>query len=151
VPAVAAAFAGGYAEWRAAVADGWTAAAAAEAGAAGGRTVAPAGPVRAGRSQTGGEHTRRPAAARPARGAGSATPRLSKDFYRRQRAAVDADLTRLGLRRAQLELALTTQAVRTSFVELGRVTSELADVTEALNAAEEAWLALEERAPEGRG
>jgi hypothetical protein len=29
--------------------------------------------------------------------------------------------------------------------------SELADVTEALAAAEDAWLSLEERAPAGRG
>ncbi len=41
--------------------------------------------------------------------------------------------------------------IQASFVELGRVTSELADVSEALAAAEEAWLSLEERAPAGRG
>ena len=34
-----------------------------------------------------------------------------------------------------------------NFVELRRVTSELADVDQALAAAEEAWLLLEERAP----
>jgi hypothetical protein len=78
-------------------------------------------------------------------------PRLSKDAYRRQKSAVESDLTRLGLRRTQLELALTTASVQASFVELRRVTSELADVTAALAAAEDAWLHLEERAPEGRG
>ena len=38
-------------------------------------------------------------------------------------------------------------AVAANFVELRRITSELADVAAALEAAEEAWLELEERAP----
>ena len=38
-------------------------------------------------------------------------------------------------------------AVAANFVELRRVTSELADVDAALAAAEDAWLELEERAP----
>jgi hypothetical protein len=38
-------------------------------------------------------------------------------------------------------------AVQSNFIELRRVTSELADVEVALAAAEDAWLALEERAP----
>ncbi len=80
--------------------------------------------------------------ARPKRG-----PKLSKDAYRRQRAAVDADLTRLGLRKSHLELALGDPAVAANFVEMRRVTSELADVERALAAAEDAWLDLEERAP----
>ena len=37
--------------------------------------------------------------------------------------------------------------VAANFVELRRVTSELADVTAALADAEDAWLELEERAP----
>jgi hypothetical protein len=38
-------------------------------------------------------------------------------------------------------------AVRANFVELRRITSELADVEAALLVAEDAWFALEERAP----
>jgi hypothetical protein len=37
--------------------------------------------------------------------------------------------------------------VAANFVEMRRVTSELADVDRALAAAEDAWLQLEERAP----
>ena len=37
--------------------------------------------------------------------------------------------------------------VQSNFIELRRVTSELADVDTALAAAEEAWLVLAERAP----
>jgi hypothetical protein len=37
--------------------------------------------------------------------------------------------------------------VAANFVELRRVTSELADVDAALRSAEDAWLELEERAP----
>jgi hypothetical protein len=37
--------------------------------------------------------------------------------------------------------------VAANFVEMRRVTSELADVNTALAAAEDAWLQLEERAP----
>ena len=46
-----------------------------------------------------------------------------------------------------LELALGDPAISANFVELRRVTSELADVDAALAAAEDAWLELEERAP----
>jgi hypothetical protein len=74
-------------------------------------------------------------------------PRLSKDAYRRQREAVDAELTRLNLRKNHLELAMGDTGVQSNFVELRRITSELADVEAALAAAEDAWLALEERAP----
>jgi hypothetical protein len=73
--------------------------------------------------------------------------RLSKDAYRRQKAVIDDDLTRLGLRRSHLELALHDPSIAANFVELRRVTSELADVEQALAAAEETWLLLEERAP----
>ena len=59
---------------------------------------------------------------------------LSKDAYRRQKAALDAELTRLGLRKSHLELAMGDPAVAANFVELRRVTSELADVDAALAA-----------------
>jgi hypothetical protein len=73
--------------------------------------------------------------------------KLSKDAYRKQRAALDGELTRLGLRKSHLELAMADPGVAANFVELRRVTSELADVGAALQAAEDAWLELEERAP----
>jgi hypothetical protein len=73
--------------------------------------------------------------------------KLSKDAYRRQRETIDADLTRLGLRKNHLELELSKPAVQSNFIELRRVSSELADVETALATAEDAWLALEERAP----
>jgi hypothetical protein len=38
-------------------------------------------------------------------------------------------------------------AVAANFVEMRRITSELADVEQALAAAEDAWLELEDRAP----
>jgi ABC transporter C-terminal domain len=71
---------------------------------------------------------------------------LSKEAYRRQKTALDAELTRLGLRKNHLELAMGDPAVASNFVELRRISSELADVATALEAAEEAWLDLEERA-----
>ena len=77
----------------------------------------------------------------------SRAQKLSKDAYRRQKAVIDDDLTRLGLRKGHLELALHDPSIAANFVELRRVTSELADVEQALAAAEEAWLLLEERAP----
>ena len=73
--------------------------------------------------------------------------KLSKDAYRRQKVALDGELTRLGLRKSHLELALGDPGVGANFVELRRVTSELADVDAALAAAEDAWLELGERAP----
>ena len=72
---------------------------------------------------------------------------LSKDAYRRRREVVESDLTRLGLRKSQLELALGDPNVQSNFVELRRVTSELADVNAALSQAEDAWLVLAEQAP----
>ena len=74
-------------------------------------------------------------------------PKLSKDAFRRQKAVIEDDLGRLGLRKGHLELALMNPTTSANFVELRRVTSELADVDQALAAAEEAWLLLEERAP----
>ena len=72
---------------------------------------------------------------------------LSKDAYRRRKQLVEDDLTRLGLRKSQLELALGDPGVQANFVELRRVTSELADVDAALAQAEDAWLVLAEQAP----
>jgi ATP-binding cassette subfamily F protein 3 len=164
--ALAVPFDGGYQAWRAAVADGWTVAAEATRRArrgrsSGGAAVASgvagvASPLAA--SARTGAATRRNAApatpaaeppdavvARPQRTRSS--QRLSKDAYRRRREALDAELSRLGLRRSQLELAVATPAVSANFVELRRVTSELADVERALAEAEDAWLELEEQAP----
>jgi ATP-binding cassette subfamily F protein 3 len=143
-PGRAAPFEGGYRAWRAAVADGWSVAAelARRAGAL----------ATSGRSATNG-HAAGPAAtaSRPspakARSAAKAPP-LTKDAYRRQIGRVEEDLTRLGLRKSQLELALGDSGVHANFVELRRLTSELADVDAALAQAEEAWLALSERAPQ---
>jgi hypothetical protein len=78
---------------------------------------------------------------------GGKKEKLSKDLYRRRKASIDADLSRLGLRKTQLELAMSTPGVASNFVEMRRVASELADVEQALAAVEDAWLELEERAP----
>ncbi len=160
-------FDGGYRAWRDAVGGGWTAASSVEQerrrlhpelrrssdpAASPGRSgpgIVPAVPAgRAGAagtgSLTGAGPTSSTVTVAPARARG---PRLSKDAYRRQREAVDAELTRLGLRKNHLELAIGDPAVRANFVELRRVSSELADVEAALALAEDAWLALEERAP----
>ncbi len=153
-------FDGGYREWRQAVSEGWTVASELErrrpdrarsAGArrttqgteqqarAGGATHGIPGPERARQAAgpTSGANGRRPARPAP----------LSKDAYKRQMTKVEDDMTRLGLRKTQLELALGDQRVQSNFVELRRLTSELADVDGALAQAEEAWLALSERAP----
>ena len=62
--------------------------------------------------------------AAPARGARSCrrTPTGAR------RPTVDAELTRLGLRKSHLELAMGDPAIAANFVEMRRVTSELADV-----------------------
>jgi hypothetical protein len=73
--------------------------------------------------------------------------KLSKDAYRRLKTSIDADLSRLGLRKSQLELAIGTPGVASNFVEMRRVASELADVERALATVEDAWLDLEDRAP----
>ena len=155
----AVAFDGGYRAWRAAVADGWTVAKALEVEAArlrggsrrpaGHATTAPYGAAPDGRSG------RAPGVPASAGAAVAASPprarvkkeRLSKDAYRRQKLAVDADLTRLHLRKNHLELAMADPAVSGNYVEMRRVTSELADVEVALATAEDSWLELEERAP----
>jgi ATP-binding cassette subfamily F protein 3 len=170
-------FDGGYRAWRAAVSDGWTVANALEqeakrlqlggarsaeggardgakpastkrgpaserAAATNGHAVATNG--QAARPDGAGSSSGAPAAAAAPRPKG---PKLSKDAYRRQRESTDAELTRLNLRKNHLELELSRPAVQANFIELRRVTSELADVNVALAAAEDAWLALEERAP----
>jgi ATP-binding cassette subfamily F protein 3 len=143
-------FDGGYRAWRAAVAEGWTARRnASRRELVGLRAGAVAGtPPHAGAS---GRPARRDASLKsPIAASMPRRPRpqrMSKDAYRRQRAALDAELTRLGLRKNHLELAMEDPAVAANFVELRRVTSELADVGQALAAAEDAWLDLEERAP----
>ncbi len=188
-------FDGGYRAWRAAIAEGWTTAAAAEvearrlhrpggaavgtgtgagARAGVGAVTAPiptpvaVGAV-AGRSTSGSngsagsrgsggtagsragsngsESVETAAVAARGRSTPARGPKLSKDAYRKQKAAVEADLTRLGLRKNHLELAMGDPAVQANFVELRRITSELADVNQALEAAETAWLDVEERAP----
>ena len=78
---------------------------------------------------------------------GGKKEKLSKDAYRSGKAALEGELTRLGLRKSHLELAMGDPAVQANFVEMRRVTSELADIDVALAAAEDAWLELEERAP----
>jgi ATP-binding cassette, subfamily F, member 3 len=140
---LAVAFDAGYREWRAAVADGWTVREAATRRAARAAAPAPRTPAAAvGRSPDIGDPApAKPAPARPRQ------PKLSKDAYRRQKTALDAELTRLGLRKNHLELAMGDPSIAANFVELRRVTSELADVSAALATAEDAWLELEDRAP----
>ncbi len=151
-PGAAVAFDGGWREWRSAVASGWTLAGALELEERRLDGRAPSAPrLRAAvgaRIDTPAAGD--PSAARPARArtvpSGRAAP-LSKDAYRRQKEVVDAEMTRLGLRKSHIELALGDPAVRANFVELRRLSSELVDVDRALAAAEDAWLAVEERAP----
>ena len=134
-------FDGGYAAWRRAVGEGWSAAEEDRAlasrlgdapstpsrgvGAAPRTGTRPATPVPAGRS-----------AVTPPRG-------LSKEQLRRRRAAIDADLERLDQRKLELERALADPATVASYAALARVTSELADVGAALERAEATWLELE--------
>jgi hypothetical protein len=73
--------------------------------------------------------------------------RLSKDAYRRRKAQLDDELARLAARKEQLEAALGDPGVHGNFIELRRVTGDLALVNEALATAEEAWLEMEEAAP----
>jgi ATP-binding cassette subfamily F protein 3 len=154
-------FDGGYRAWRQAVAGGWTVVGALEVEAArlrvgsrrpaGRPSDAPYGAAPDGRA------ARAPgvpalvgaavAAAPPAPRTRVKKEKLSKDAYRRQKVAVESDLTRLHLRKNHLELAMGDPTVASNYVELRRVTSELADVEAALATAEDAWLELEERAP----
>jgi len=127
---------GVFREWRAAVAEGWSVAGVLERAA-----VTATRPVRVASEAP----AQKLVAAKPQ--ARVSRPVLSKDAYRRRRQVVDEDLTRLGLRRSQLELALGEAGVQSNFVELRRVTSELADVNAAMAQAEDAWLVLAEQAP----
>ncbi len=152
-------FEGGYRAWRAAVADGWRVPDAwareearfhGRAGpepAAGGRSTGSAGGSPGRSPGNGRERAAAPPPEPPVARPASRQPKLSKDAYRRQKAVIEDDLTRLGLRRSHLELALHDPSIAANFVELRRVTSELADVEQALAAAEETWLLVEERAP----
>ncbi|HEY3335405.1 MAG TPA: ABC-F family ATP-binding cassette domain-containing protein [Candidatus Limnocylindrales bacterium] len=146
-------FDGGYRAWRAAVADGWTVEAEARRRAnrlrpgstSRVRALAPE-PVMALGAPV--EAPRNGAQLKPApRRTSGARPKLSKDAYRRRREVLDGELGRLGLRKSQLELAMGTPSIASNFVEMRRVTSELADVERALAEAEDAWLELEEQAP----
>ena len=157
-----AAFEGGYRAWRDAVSNGWTVASAIETErqrlhppvrrTSGQRTGDQGAAAKGGPAHSPLEPAQSPAPedARAARSRVSTSARgarLSKDAYRRQRETLDAELTRLNLRKNHLELATGDPAVQSNFVELRRITSELADVGLALAAAEDAWLTLEERAP----
>ncbi len=155
----AVAFEGGYRAWRTAVAGGWTVAGALELEAARGRSAigASGNRTRSHGAAAPSTDTRTPAdpgaainlaaPARPAAAKGKRKEKLSKEAYRRQKAAVDGELTRLGLRKNHLELAMGDPLIQGNFVEMRRVTSELADIDAALATAEDGWLDLEERAP----
>jgi ATP-binding cassette subfamily F protein 3 len=153
-------FEAGYRAWRAAAADGWRAGEAyfreqerfhgRGSGAAVATTARSAG--RAGSTAIGIREVVPPVVPAapqitPSQARAPRQPKLSKDAFRRQKTAIEDDLGRLGLRKSHLELALMNPTTSANFVELRRVTSELADVDQALAAAEEAWLLLEERAP----
>jgi ATP-binding cassette subfamily F protein 3 len=143
-PASVARFAGGFGEWRSAVASGWTPQSAAKTAAAKAVETQPAKAPTNGKSLTNGKSPTN-GKARPT--AKPSLPRLSKDAYRRRREVVEGDLSRLGLRKSQLELQLSDPRIQSNFVELRRVTSELADVDAALAQAEDAWLVLADQAP----
>ena len=160
---LAAPFDGGYKAWRQAISDGWTVKSAVEQEASrlhGGRRSPSNGRKTAGavsegtsgaRAKVGSPSTMSSAAAASSNGAG-APPRppaekLSKDAYRRRKAQVEQELTRLSHRKAELEAALLDPTVHGNFVELRRVSGELATVNEALTGTEEAWLLIEEAAP----
>jgi ATP-binding cassette subfamily F protein 3 len=165
-------FDGGYRQWRAAVGEGWTVQGAAEqearrlrtAKAASGGRGAPAGGGASSADASPSRHASRASGRATATGAAGTTAtlaalapakrqgpvrreKLSKEAYKRQKAAAEAELTRLGLRKNHLELALGDPNVQSNFVELRRMTSELADVELALATAEETWLEIEVRAP----
>ena len=149
----AVAFDGGYREWRAAVASGWSveSALATERGRLrGGRNPAghsPSTSVAHGVAQSAPRRGSPPAPPGKRNGRGGKKDKLSKEAYRRQKSAAEGELTRLGLRKSHLELAMSDPAVQANFVELRRVASEMADIDAALVAAEDLWLDVEERAP----
>jgi ATP-binding cassette subfamily F protein 3 len=137
-PAMVAPYAGGYRQWRAAVAEGWTAADALTRSLPGSAQRPSAVPGPAATGQPTGPLVVK---------AQDGPSRLSKDAYRRERRRIEADMAQLGERKAALEAGLEDPAVQSNFVELGRLGSELADVDMALSQAEDAWLVVEERAP----
>ena len=163
-------FDGGYRAWRAAVADGWTVKAAAESEAKrmhGGRSApdgrrpgaAVGSSVRKSEVRSGGGAAATVAPGSVASGSASAAvaqlgaaeraprPKLSKEAYRRRKSQLDEDLAHLTQRKRQLEEALQDPSVHGNFLELRRVSGELATVDQALAAAEESWLQTEEAAP----
>jgi ATP-binding cassette, subfamily F, member 3 len=143
-PGQVAPFDGGYRAWRAAVSDGWTVAGELELQSRRLRGHS----ARRNEQSTGDLAPRHSARATPVRQpTASRQARLSKDAYRRRKQVVEDDLTRLGLRKGQLELALADPRIQANFVELRRVSSELADIDAALAQAEDAWLTLAEQAP----
>ena len=155
----AVAFDGRYRAWRAAVANGWTVAGALEVEAGRLRGGSRRGAIaivatyraapdgRSGRAGTASNASVAVVTAPPPTRQRVKKVKLSKDAYRRQKAAVETDLTRLNLRKNHLELAMGDPAVAGNYVEMRRVTSELADIEIALATAEDAWLELAERAP----
>jgi ATP-binding cassette subfamily F protein 3 len=150
-------FEGGYRAWRQAVAEGWTTKGAVEVEAArmrSGRSSPPAarrtGEAVAGPSSTSGARSGGPATPSPAGAQTQPRPpvaKLSKDAYRRRKAALDEELAGLVARRQALEDALGDPSVHGNFLELRRVSGELAAVDQAIAGAEEAWLEMEESAP----
>jgi ATP-binding cassette subfamily F protein 3 len=148
-------FDGGYRAWRAAVADGWTAKEAAENEARrlhGGRPRETPGRKQAGAvgspNRTAGTQPQVPMTSSANGGKPAvAVAKLSKDAYRRRKAQIDTELAGLTDRKSRLEAALGDPSVHGNFVELRRVTGDLAAVDRALAAAEEAWLEIEEAAP----
>ena len=163
-------FDGGYRAWRSAVSDGWTPKAAAQREAVrlhGGqaRETGARRPAAAVANSTpkAGAKGRGSVPASPGSGKATAAeattvgapapaprppaPKLSKDAYRRRKTQVDEELARLIERKGLLESALQDPGVHGNFVELRRVTGDLAMVNEAIATAEEAWLEMEEAAP----
>jgi ATP-binding cassette subfamily F protein 3 len=139
-PGIVVPFDGGYREWRTAVAEGRWDAESELARRGDGGIVA-----RNGASASPPSRSSLPPPVAPERAASGA--RLSKDVYRRERQRIEADLARLGERKAALEQGLADPAVQANFIELRRLATELADVNAALDQAEDAWLTVEERAP----
>jgi ATP-binding cassette subfamily F protein 3 len=74
-------------------------------------------------------------------------PKLSKDAYRRRKLQLEEELASLTARKRALEDALGDPGVHGNFLELRRVSADLASVDQALAAAEEAWLEMAEAAP----
>jgi ATP-binding cassette subfamily F protein 3 len=141
-PAIVAPFEGGYREWRAAVANGWTAQDALD------RRRGPAWAVPPSRSPAAtrvSPRTTAPAATNA--GVAASLVPLSKDAYRGERERIESDLASLEARKSSLERGLDDPSVQANFVELRRLGTELADVDAAMGQAEDAWLALAERAP----